>query len=350
MERKVIPLILAGGKGSRFWPLSRKDFPKQFLCLDGKDSLLQKTMIRAKKVAFNAFPYVIALDEQYSLVLSSLLEKEGEDYHFIGEPMGKNTAAAIYYGCCRIKELEGDATIVVLPADHYIEDHEAFVSDIKNAASLAAKKEKIVLLGVRPTFPETGFGYAVAGKRHATPCFEYYSLRKFVEKPQKDHVKRYLKRDDCFWNTGMFIFSLGIIENLYEKYLPALKKHINENISFDNVYRDVESISFDKGILERESSVYLIKASFKWDDVGSYRGLASVLPEDRDGNVCRGNQLIKESEKSVVLTDNRLTVLYGVKNIIVAENDGVLLICSKDKAKDVGMITSLLDGNNLIYQ
>lgn len=342
MERKIIPLILAGGKGSRLWPLSREGFPKQFLCFDGKNSLLQNTLQRAKMISKGSKPYIIAGAEQYPLVVSSLREEEGIDYFFIGEPCSRNTAAAIFCGCQCIRQFEENAMVVVMPSDHYIGNEDCFLRDVENAVSLAEAKDRIVLFGVAPDEPSPCFGYIEVGKSHCFDDFRYCHVRKFKEKPNKEQAAEYLKKGHYYWNSGMFVCSLKRLMELYEKHFP-----ISKDLYAD--YEKIENISFDRAILEKEKNICLIKASFTWNDLGSFPRIASLLPEDRQHNHQKGNIVLKNVKDSIIISDNLLTAVIGVNDLVIVEDHGVLLICSKHDAEKIGCIGDMLRDENQIF-
>lgn len=355
MKEKVIPLILAGGRGSRFWPLSREHCPKQFLRFGGEDTLLQKTLKRAESIAKGAKPYIIAAEEQRELTMASLNEQLGKDYGFIGEPERRNTAAAIYYGSQKIREREGEAVFVILPADHFIDNTEAFARDIADAVVAAEESGAVVLLGAKPRYAATGFGYVEIGKKHRSSEQSCVPVRRFIEKPPRKQAERYRKKEGCYWNTGIFVLTFATLCRLYEKHLPQTASLWEQNCAegepnFKELYRKLDNLSFDQGILEKESHILLKRASFAWDDVGSYRGLSALIPADNRGNLCCGNVLTKNTSRSVILTDNHLTVVMGVKDLIVSEDHGVLLICPLEKAQEVAKIPEMLRGKNNIYR
>lgn len=355
MKEKVIPLILAGGRGSRFWPLSREHCPKQFLRFNGEETLLQKTLERAESIAQGAKPYIIAAEEQRELTAASLKGRLGTDYGFIGEPERKNTAAAIYYGGQRIREREGEGVFVILPADHFIDPAEAFARDIADAVVATKESGAVVLLGAKPRYAATGFGYVEIEKKHHHSEQSCVPVRRFIEKPPRKQAERYRKKEGCYWNTGIFVLTSATLCRLYEKHLPQTaslweQSRTEGEPNFKELYQKLDNLSFDRGILEKESRILLKKASFSWDDVGSYRGLSALIPADSRGNLRRGNVLTKNTSRSVILTDNRLTVVMGVKDLIVAEDHGVLLICSPEKAQEVAKIPEMLRGKNEIYR
>ena len=348
--KKIIPLILAGGKGSRFWPLSREHFPKQFLSIDGGESLLQKTMLRAKGIACGGVPYIIAQEGQCILIEHSLKEKAGQEYCFIGEPFSRNTAIAIYHGCRYIKEKEDDAIVVVMPSDHFIGNESQFFEDIRAASNVASEMRSIVLLGIKPTYPEVGFGYAEVGNPYCCDCFQCYPIRDFTEKPNRELAEIYLEKGNFYWNSGIFVFDLNVMEQAYERHFKSLVDEYERDISVESIYSNVAPISFDKAILEKESELLLYESSFEWNDLGSYVGLSSLISEDENGNICNGNHILYGVNDSVIMTKNSLTMMVGVSDLIVAEDNGVLLICHKKLSSDVGKYVSELSGKNRIYR
>ena len=355
MAEKVIPLIIAGGKGSRFWPLSRENYPKQFLSLDGGDSLLKRAFLRGQRVAVNAVPYIIAGEDQRELVYAALAENEGA-YQFIGEPCAKNTAAAVYWASSRIRALEGDGIIVLLPSDHQIPDEEAFAKTIVKAVAVSEAKRSITVIGVTPHYPATGYGYAERGrKEYLDHDAAFYRVRRFVEKPHREKARRYLKKGTYDWNSGISVFPLPEIFEIFQRHLPGLGQRFNEISIYDEimvreVYTEAESISFDNGILEKEKEIYLVEADFHWDDVGSYNSISALMNPDERGNILRGNHVLKDVHGSVILTDNQLTAVCGVRDIVVVEDHGVLLICPRRRVEEVRELVASLQEENQRYQ
>ena len=350
MAEKVIPLIIAGGKGSRFWPLSREQKPKQFLALDGSVTLLRRTFARAEAIAVNAVPYIVAGADQYEQVRDALDDKEGQ-CRFIGEPEGRNTAAAVYLASLCIREREGEGIVVVLPADHFIDDTDAFVASIRQAAAIAEMKNTIVLLGITPKYPAEGYGYIERGKTEHFAAYRCCKVRRFVEKPRRKRAKRFLKEGNYMWNSGIFVFPLSAIFQIYRRCLADMTAAFSycgaeDPDSLREIYPSLESISFDRGILERCGGLYVVSASFGWDDVGSYSHLNALIPPDEKGNVCMGNCELRDTADSVILTDNRLTAVIGLKDVVIAENRGVLLVCHRSRVEEIRQLVDSLEGEN----
>lgn len=354
MVEKVIPLIMAGGKGSRFWPLSREHYPKQFLSIDGGDSLLKRAFLRAQTIAVNAVPYIIAGEDQREQVGAALNEEEG-NYGFIGEPFGNNTAAAVFWACKYLREREENGIVAVLPSDHQIPDQEGFTDTLKKAVEVADLKQTIVVVGVTPHYPATGYGYVERGRKEHLEHDAFYHVHRFVEKPHREKARRYLKKGTYHWNCGMSIFPLEAIFEIYDRHLPSFGQKftgvgIDDQEALVNAYREAENISFDIGILEKEKETYLVEAEFHWDDVGSYNSLGSLIHPDEQLNILKGNHILKDVRNSVILTDNRLCAVVGMKDVVIAEDHGVLLICPRRRVEEIKELVAALKEENQKYQ
>ncbi|MGI5873620.1 MAG: mannose-1-phosphate guanylyltransferase [Bacillota bacterium] len=350
MSEKIIPLIIAGGKGSRFWPLSRENRPKQFLDLDGRGALLSQCLGRAVSCAVGAVPYVIAGADQAEAVVS-VLGEEGERYRFIPEPMGRNTAAAVAWGCRVIRHREGEGVAAVMPADHLIADGALFEKTFRRAAAVAQKERALTVIAVPPRYPATGYGYAERDKKEYLAGEPYYRVKRFVEKPHREKARRYLKKGTYDWNSGIVAAPLDVFEAVLRRRLPdggaplySVSPETGEGLN--EAYAALEPLSFDRAVLEKEKEVFLVEADFGWEDVGSFHRLASLLPTDENGNVRRGNHVLNGVRDSVVITDNRLTAVIGVRDLVVIEDRGVLLICPRRRVEEIGeTVAALRDGN-----
>ncbi|HIZ76923.1 MAG TPA: hypothetical protein H9669_04765 [Firmicutes bacterium] len=358
MEKKLISLIMAGGKGARFWPLSRENCPKQFLNIGGGDSLLARTYRRALLVSKNIPPYIAAADDQLPLVLCHC-GAEIEREQVITEPLPRNTAAAIYWSCLKISQDHDDGIVAVFPADHQIGDDNLFIETIQRAAAAAEHSGGIVVIGIRPKYIATGYGYVERGRKVEIDGCSYYKVRRFVEKPHREKARRYLKKGTYNWNSGIFVFTLKNIFHFYQEHLPEMvaaftpmKDAIGTESEKDVLYRifsELPSVSFDVGILEKSKNTAMVETHFPWDDVGSYNSLGALLDDDENGNIKSGNIITKDMKNSVIIADNRLVAVMGLRDVVIVEDHGVLLVCPRKRVEEIKEIVASLEGDNLNY-
>ncbi len=357
MSKKVVPLILAGGKGSRFWPLSRDKCPKQFLSI-GNGCLLERTYKRVKYLGGGIAPYIVAAAEQKDLVLRHCGEKI-EESHVITEPIPKNTAAAIYWSALKIHKELGDVTLAVFPSDHEIDDADKFHDTMSAAAGVCEKTLSPVVIGVKPRYIATGFGYVERGKSFYEDDLRYYKVRRFVEKPHREKARRYLKKGTYYWNSGIFILPLPEFFSVYDTYLPEFKEIFTDAAEaigtadeadlLAKAFNQVGNISFDIGILEKTRDIYLVETAFSWDDVGTYNSLGAIIPPDDNGNIKSGNTVLREVKNSVVIGGSNLIAVIGVRDLTVIEDNGVVLVCPRKRVEEIKEIVTSLEGDNKKY-
>jgi mannose-1-phosphate guanylyltransferase len=347
-------VILAGGSGTRFWPLSRSKSPKQLMSILGGRSMLQRTVER-----------VIPLKPKRVFIITNTLQAEEtarqiKEYQrsikidVIEEPVGRNTAPAIGLAASIIARYDPDGMMVVLPADHYISDENEFQATLLRGKE-AAHNGYLVTMGIVPTRPETGYGYIEVDRdfRGAGP----YPVKRFVEKPPIVKAMEYLDAGTFYWNSGMFIWRADVILDSIFSHMPGLS-HALAKLTFsddiwelvdlhaqiEEIYADIESESIDYGVMERSSNVVLLPAEFGWSDVGSWGALPDVLPADSAGNVIintKGEVNI-DSGSSIVYGNGKLVALVGVWDLIVVNSDDALLVCSKERAQDVRRVVDEL--------
>jgi mannose-1-phosphate guanylyltransferase len=349
MTDHVWALIMAGGSGERLWPLSRRRHPKQTLRLGYKQSLLQVTAKRLRAVVPTQRTVVVTTQNQADLVRRQLPSIRPE--HFWVEPASRNTAAAIGLGTIAILEEDPDAVVVVAPADHVIQPVEKFHHTILKAVALAKDREGLVCLGVKPTYPATGFGYIEPMGKPIPPGG--YRVKRFLEKPDLKTAKRLLRNPNMVWNAGIFCWKGRVILGAIRQWLPRLAKGLEAirkvlgtpegNRWLQALYRQLPSISIDVGVLERSRHVWVVPTDFQWDDVGSWNSLAFLHSADAMGNVVLGSHLGIETTGSIIVgTDAHLIATLGVKDLVVVHTPDATLVCHKSQAQDVRRLVARL--------
>ncbi|MCY6482755.1 mannose-1-phosphate guanylyltransferase [Clostridium aestuarii] len=337
-------LIMAGGKGTRFWPVSTKSRPKQFLKLLGEDTMIQMTVKRLRKLISIERIFIITEKRYIHLVKEQLPELPQRN--IIMEPIGKNTAPCIALSAFYINKICKNSTIAVLPADHLIVNEEEFIETLKDADEFVEKrKEAIVTIGMKPNRAEIGYGYI---KFSDMDCVinrhEIRKVQKFVEKPNKEKAEQYLKEGHYLWNAGMFIWKTSNILRLTKLYLENtfnILREITElsdeeyQKSLEEKYTQVDSISVDYGIMEKADNIYVIPSAFGWDDVGSWSALERCKKKDCNGNVSIGNVKSIDGRNNIIVSNSKSIIIDGVNDIYVVENDGVIIIGKKDRLVNI---------------
>lgn len=341
-------VILAGGSGSRLWPLSRELYPKQLLNLYSKESLLQSTFERLNK--FIPANNIISITNTKHLSnVKMQLGQLSENSIVLSEPISKNTAPAIAMGVKYVIEnSDNDETVLVVPSDLFIDNNELFEQTIKKAQEYADKGH-IVTFGVKPTYPETGFGYIKS---------ENNRVIKFTEKPDKTTAKTYFESGNYFWNSGIFMFKTSTIIHELEKYCPEISAII-KNLKCSDVIPFTEfdrmpNISIDYALLEKSNNIVMIELDSGWKDLGSWQSIYEVSPKDNCGNVFVGHVLDKDSKNSFVYSSSKLVATIGLEDTVVIETEDAILACKKDKTQEVKQIYETLkqqhDDTQLVHK
>ena len=344
-------LIMAGGKGTRFWPLSTEEKPKQFLNLIGEETMIQMTVNRIKPIIPIERVFVCTGEMYVDLVKEQLPELP--EQNIIVEPEGRNTAPCIALSAFVIKKYYKDANMIVLPSDHLISDEDEFRNVIKNADEFVKEnKEAIITLGMEPTRPETGYGYIRYGKdEKEINNHKVIKVDAFVEKPNKEKAEAYIKEGNYLWNGGMFLWSADNILNQIEKYsndtykaLKDIETVANEEIQelINNNYHKTEAISIDYAVMEKSDSIYVVPSRFGWDDVGSWEALDRYREKDDKGNVLVGSAKVVDSHESLVISSSHDIVVEGLRDIYVIENDGKILVGHKSNVANVKELKKII--------
>ena len=346
-------VIMAGGVGSRFWPRSKKKTPKQLLNIFGTHTMIQETVERLDGVVPEKNILIVTNKVQKDEIVRQLphLPKE----NIIEEPFGRNTAACIGLASVIVKAKSEDAVTLILPADHIIRDIEDYHGTLKEAAEFADKSKGLVTIGIKPTRPETGYGYIQMEENEIED--HIHKVYTFAEKPNYATAVRFLESGDFYWNSGMFIWHVDAILNEIEKYMPDLYEGLNELIpaistpefydTLANVYGKLRNISIDYGIMEKSRNVYLIKGEFSWSDVGSWEEVYQLTDKDDNGNAIVGNIFTEMTVDSYIYSPDKFTSVIGVDNLIIINTDDALLVCRRDKSQDVKKIVDHLKINKL---
>jgi len=344
-EHQVHAVILAGGSGSRLWPLSRQHLPKQFLSLDGDASLLQTTinrlspLIKAKNVLI-VTQEALAKGEAYHALLP---------YQTLFEPVARNTAPAIALAAARLMADGSDPIMVVLPADHIIKDEVRFREHLEIAIA-AAESGKLITFGIRPTRPDTGFGYV---KAHRGDTSDVYAVDRFTEKPDAVTAERFLREGDYYWNSGMFVWRASVILAEVRQHLPAVDKVIQTIIAESRIagtfqqavekhFSAMPSISIDYGVLEKSSRVSLVPCDIGWNDVGSWQAVHEIAAKDENGNALQGNVIALDCKNSLIRAEKRLVAAIGVEDLCVIETADAILISKSDQTQRVREVVDVL--------
>lgn len=349
--------ILAGGGGTRFWPLSRQVLPKQLLNISGHDIMLNDTIARFDGV-IPLENTVVVTNRSQAVMLESIMHSSVLKSNILVEPVARNTAASILYAALFIERHHGASLMVVLPSDHYITDEAQFRRKLEDACAVALDSDRIVTIGIKPTFPATGYGY-ISFRGEPTlrnPC-PVYDVVEFVEKPDFTRAQSYVSSGHHLWNSGMFVWKTSVIIESFKRYLPRLYKTmlpISESFGTDRaeatinaVYPMIPNTSIDYGILERSDEVVVVSGDFGWNDIGSWDALGAIFPPDEFGNIVKANHMGIQTRNSIVYGNGRLIATIGIDGLIIADTDDALLICPKDQAQAVKEIVDMLKGKGM---
>jgi len=343
-EQEIFVAIMAGGIGSRFWPLSRVNYPKQFLDILGSGkTLIQQTFDRFAKLVPPENIFVVTADEYLDITAEQLpnLPKE----NLIGEPFRKNTAPCIAYISFKLQQRHPDASLIVAPADHLILNEDKFLEVCEQALDFVNHFNALITIGIKPAYPNTGYGYIQHDSMEAIPSV--YKVKTFTEKPNKELAKTFIASGDFLWNSGIFVWQIKRVIDGYKKHMPEMyelfsseqdKLNTNEEKkTIEGIYPQCSNISIDFGVMEKADNVYVIPASFGWSDLGTWNSAWENMEKDYLDNAVAGrNVIVFDANKCVVhVPDDKLVVLQGLDDYIVVDTKDVLLICHKEKEQEI---------------
>lgn len=350
MTNKIIPVILSGGSGTRLWPLSRKQYPKQYLPLVGGNTMLQETILRLKGINKLADPVVICSHHHRFLVADQLQQINIHNPTILLEPVGRNTAPAIAASALYVAldDENKDAVLLILPADHVIQKIEVFHEAINNAI-IQAQAGSLVTLGIVPTYPNTAYGYIQKGK----PIDKGFKVNNFIEKPDQQTANSFFEAGNYLWNSGIFIFTIESLMNGLATYsveiLQSVKKSVDnatQDLDFirleESSFKSSPSDSIDYALMEKSNNVMVVPLDANWSDVGSWSALYDIGAKDNTGNVVNGDVLIQDTHNSYIYAEHHLVTTIGVQDLIIVDTPDAILIAGKHKAHTVNEMVKTL--------
>lgn len=349
MNKNYYAILMAGGVGSRFWPVSTTEFPKQFHDMLGAgETLIQKTFSRLTRIIPKENILILTNEKYNDIVLDQLPEVCQEQV--LLEPAMRNTAPCILYASLKIKKQNPDALMVVAPSDHWIEDEKAFTDNLERCFDFCRNNDALMTLGIQPTFPNTGYGYIEYDKSDAN---EVKKVRQFREKPDYETAKMFLESGNFLWNGGIFIWSAKSVLEGFSKFQPsmlALFEKGNEAYNtaaekqfIEDHYASAENISIDYALMENATNVFVLPATFDWNDLGTWGSLHEKLPKDNSNNaVVNAKVILENANNNIIRSDaKKLIIIDGLDDFIIVDREDVLLIYPKNKEQDIKRITGL---------
>jgi mannose-1-phosphate guanylyltransferase len=351
----IVPVIMAGGAGTRLWPMSSDEKPKQFHNMSGAGTLLEETISRLKPV--NPEEIVIVTAKKHEGLSLAEIKKSGLPGTILSEPMPRNTAAAVLYAAMFLKKKYGDPVMIVLPADHFIKNNDEFVSVMKNAVSLA-REDYLVTIGIKPEYPETGYGYIRASGSGNTAS----PVDRFVEKPDIDRARQYIAGGNYYWNSGIFVWKTSVIIEKFRELLPEMyaqflklepltpELFVSDSpdvwLIKEQIFSAIQSVSIDNGILEHAAGIMVIPAEFGWADLGSWKAADDILNPDEFNNRTQSpeNAIFVKSGNCTIMSEGMRIAVVGVSDIVVVQSGNDILIIDKDSSQDVRAVVDIVRG------
>jgi mannose-1-phosphate guanylyltransferase/mannose-6-phosphate isomerase len=349
---KIIPVILSGGSGTRLWPLSRKQYPKQYLPLVGDNTMLQETILRLSGLGNLTEPIIICNADHRFLVAEQCQQINIKDPIILLEPVGRNTAPAIAAAALQSLKKTDNAVLLVLSADHVIQDVDAFHQAI-NIASQQAKEGKLATFGIVPTDANTGYGYIRSSKENIDGA---YKVEEFVEKPDLQTAKTYLEHGNYLWNSGMFMFKADTLIGELTTHSPEIVTSVNDAVN--NAMKDLDFIRLDKqsfesspsdsidyALMEKSNNVVVVPLDAQWNDIGAWSALHDIGTKDTNGNVIKGDVITQDTTNTYINANHHMVATIGVDNLIIVDTPDATFIAAQDKAQEVKSIVESLQAN-----
>jgi mannose-1-phosphate guanylyltransferase len=353
--KDIYTLIMAGGAGTRFWPRSKTSRPKQYLNIFGEDSLLQDTIKRFSTFTDPDNIYIVSSATQAKVLeeQTSMLPKK----NLIYEPIGRNTLPCIGLAAMVAETENPDGIMVVSPSDHLIQNNELFKDTVLAATKIADERDGIVTIGITPTYPATGYGYVKTAEDITdAELIKQFKVDCFVEKPNQQKASEYLTEGGFYWNSGLFVFKISVFLKAVEEFAPALYADLRKiqadlgsatyEQTLDTIYRAVESVSVDYGIMEHAKNIYLVEGNFDWNDLGSWDSVYAVDEKDENGNAGSKETIFEGTKNSYAYSEDSLIAVVGMEDVIVVHDGNTILVCKKDKSEDVKKIVEKLKAEN----
>jgi len=347
LQLPLYPVLLAGGMGTRLWPVSRQLYPKQLVRFIGRDSLVQATIRRLTTLVDPLNIRIVCGREHTGEIARHMRDVDvPPEGRIISEPCGRNTAPAILLALLHLLKKETDAVVFVFPADHVIRNTEAFLEKTKAAARLA-EKGHIVTFGIKPHYPETGYGYIEGDKADNMPADDALTIKRFVEKPDLKRAKAYVSAGSYFWNSGMFTFKASVMMEEFRKRQPVLFGKMSEMVAGTSApsmdaYRSLDNISFDYAIMEKTDRGVVLPSDFGWSDIGSWKSLYDFIKKDAEGNVALGDVILRNTKNSFIMGQSRLVALNNMRNLAVVETPDAVFVSDLESSRDVKSIVQEL--------
>ena len=345
-------VIMAGGIGSRFWPVSRQKLPKQFIDIMGTGkSLIAQTHERFSKIVAPKNIYIVTNNEYVGMVQDHIPGISLDN--ILAEPTPRNTAPCVALASHKIKSINPNGVCIIAPSDHLILEESAFHKQVMKAFGYAENSDMLITFGIEPSRPDTGYGYIqkqAKGKHE-----DLYAVKTFTEKPTEEIAMEFIETGEFLWNAGIFCWSIKTILNRFEEFLPEMQDSFSQ-IDFNSpqceseivkTYETCQSISLDYGILEKDKNVFVLPSSFGWSDLGTWKSLWEVLPKENSNSSVTDKKFISDSKDNLVFSkNNKMVVLHGVNNLVVVEDDDVILVMDKNREQELRKVVNEIKKNN----